>query len=411
VSRNSRPPRLGFTPVLAVLVLIAGGVLVWRTGVIGSRGGATTGAAVGAKTVVPNVPSITPRVAASPRTSPQPTPRRPPSPKRRLTLVRTIHGDITPKSVVASGSGLVFAQNMMYRHTITVYNRRYRLVKTISDSVKLDAFGYPKYGGEYRGAPVEAAFAPDGDHAYVSNYSMYGPSFDRPGADSCSPSSGYDDSFIYRIRLSKLAIDQVIKVGSVPKFLAVTPDDRYVLVSDWCSYDLSVVSVKRGKTVRSLYLGAYPRGIAVTADSSLAYVAIMGSTSIAEVHLDDFHVTWIRGVGSGPRHLVLDPAGRYLYATLNGDGMVAKIDTRTNQVVNRVSTGEAPRSMDIAEDGRSLYVVNYKSGSVSKVRTRDMRVIQRVSTNFHPIGITFDAETARVWVACYSGSIMVFRDA
>jgi YVTN family beta-propeller protein len=411
VSHNSRRPRLSFTPVLAVLVLIAGSVLVWRSGVIGPGGGARTGAVRGAKTGVPTVPSIAPPAVASPRPSPQPTPQRLPSPKRRLTLVRTIHGDITPKSVVASGSGLVFAQNMMYRHTITVYNRHYRLVKTISDSVHLAELGYPKYGGTSRGAPVEAAFAPDGTHAYVSNYSMYGPAFGAEGQDSCSPSSGYDDSFIYRIRLSKLAIDQAIKVGSVPKFLAVTPDDRYVLVSDWCSYDLSVVSVKKGKTIRSLYLGAYPRGIAVTADSSIAYVAIMGSTSIAEVHLDDFHVTWIRGVGSGPRHLVLSPTGRYLYATLNGDGLVAKIDTRTNRVVNRISTGEAPRSMAIAEDGKSLYVVNYKSGTVSKVRTRDMRVIQRVSTNFHPIGITFDAETARVWVACYSGSIMVFRDA
>jgi YVTN family beta-propeller protein len=392
-------------------VLIAGSVLVWRTGVIGPGGGARTGTARGARTGVPTVPSFAPPAVASPRTSPKPTPQRLPSPKRHLTLVKTIHGDITPKSVVASGSGLVFAQNMMYRHTITVYNRRYRLVKTISDSVHLAELGYPEYEGTSRGAPVEAAFAPDGTHAYVSNYSMYGPAFGAEGQDSCSPSSGYDDSFIYRIRLSKLAIDQVIKVGSVPKFLAVTPDDRYVLVSDWCSYDLSVVSVKRGKRIRSLYLGAYPRGIAVTADSSVAYVAIMGSTSIAEVHLDDFRVTWIRGVGSGPRHLVLSPTGRYLFATLNGEGVVAKIDTGTNRVVNRVSTGEAPRSMTIAEDGKSLYVVNYKSGTVSKVRTRDMRVIQSVSTNFHPIGITFDAETSRVWVACYSGSIMVFRDA
>jgi DNA-binding beta-propeller fold protein YncE len=48
---------------------------------------------------------------------------------------------------------------------------------------------------------------------------------------------------------------------------------------------------------------------------------------------------------------------------------------------------------------------------VSTVRTKDMSVIQRVSTNFHPIGISFDPGTSRVWVACYSGSIMVFRDA
>ena len=47
----------------------------------------------------------------------------------------------------------------------------------------------------------------------------------------------------------------------------------------------------------------------------------------------------------------------------------------------------------------------------SKVRTRDMAVVQTVATNEHPIGITFDAATHAIWVACYSGSIEVFKGA
>jgi hypothetical protein len=40
-----------------------------------------------------------------------------------------------------------------------------------------------------------------------------------------------------------------------------------------------------------------------------------------------------------------------------------------------------------------------------------MRVVQTVPTNSHPIGITYDGERRRLWVACYTGSIMIFRDA
>jgi hypothetical protein len=112
-------------------------------------------------------------------------------------------------------------------------------VNTIPDTVDLSEFGFEEYEGEHRGAPVEAAFSPDGRYAYASNYSMYGPGFGRPGSDSCSPASGYDDSFVYRIDTSTLEIDRVIEVGSVPKFVAVTPDDRFVLVGNWCSYTLS----------------------------------------------------------------------------------------------------------------------------------------------------------------------------
>ena len=333
-----------------------------------------------------------------------------PSSALRLTLRKTIYGAISPKSVVASQTGLFFAQNMMYRHTVTVYDRRLRLVRTISDAVRLAKLGYPEYEGTARGAPVEAAFSPDGAYAYVSNYSMYGPGFGPEGHDVCSPASGYDRSFLYRVDVSRLAIDQAIRVGSVPKYVAATPDGRYVLVSNWCSYDLSVVSVAKGRQVRRVPLGPYPRGIAVDPAGRTAYVAVMGSADVAKVDLRTFRVRWLRGVGISPRHLVIDPAGRYLYATLNAEGRVAKVDLRSGRVVAKAATGNAPRSMAIAPDGRSLYVVNYESDTVAKVRTRDLRVLQTVRTNPDPIGITYDAATRQVRVACYSGSLMVFRD-
>ncbi len=140
-----------------------------------------------------------------------------------MALTRTVTGDISPKSVVASERGLVFAQNMMYRHTITVYDRNGDLVKTIPDTVNLADFGIPDHPGLVQGAPVEAAFSPDGKYAYVSNYSMYGEGFGPEGDDDCVPGDGYDSSFVYRIDVASLAVDQVIPVGSVPKYVAVTP--------------------------------------------------------------------------------------------------------------------------------------------------------------------------------------------
>ena len=334
----------------------------------------------------------------------------PPSTELRLELIDTITGNLSPKSVVSSQTGLFFVQNMMYRHTVAVYDRDRELVKTIPDDVDLSGFGHRRYEGMVRGAPVEAAFSADGRHAYVSNYSMYGPGFSRPGDDVCSPSSGYDESFVYQIDVETLQIDQAIAVGSVPKYVATTPDGRYVLVSNWCSYSLSVVSVQKGREVRRVPLGPYPRGIIVSPDSRTAYVAVMGTTGVAEVNLRTFGVRWMYGIGDGPRHVVLDPRGRYLYVTLNRSGGVAKIDLRIRHKVGFVPTGSYPRSMAISEDGRALYVVNYESDTMSQVGTRNMRVLQTVPTNHHPIGITYDDATHQVWVSCYGGSLMVFQD-
>lgn len=328
----------------------------------------------------------------------------------KMQLEKVLSGRLSPKSVVHSGDGLFFAQNMMYNHTISVYNRQHKLVKTIPDSVNLAKFGYGKFNGNYRGAPVEASFSHNGKYAWVSNYQMYGRGFNNPGSDRCSPAAKHDPSFVYRINTKSLQIEKAIQVGAVPKYVAATPDNRLVLVSNWCSWDLSVVDTNQNKEIKRIKLGAYPRGIAVDAKSQNAYVAIMGSSNIARVDLKNYSVKWFRNVGQAPRHLNIDPNGKYLYATLNSEGRIAKIGLPKGNVIDKVYTGSTPRSMVISQDGERLYVVNYNSNTVSKVRTKDMKVLQSVRVAPNPIGITYDPQTREVWVACYSGQIMVFQD-
>lgn len=347
-----------------------------------------------------------------PSTVPPPTRSSRPTTELTLHRIKNIAGTISPKSVVASGQGVVIAQNMIYTHTVTVYDKDGNLTSTIPDTVDLAKFGVSGHPpGEVKGGPVEAAFSPDGASAWVTNYSMYGPGFSREGHDKCSPSSGYDSSFVYRINVATRAIDKVVPVGVVPKYVAVTPDGRYVLVTNWCTYDLSIIDASSGAEVRRVPMGgSYPRGIAVDPSSKTAYVAVRGGRDIVTVDLASFALGKITDVGSGPRHLVMSPDGSTLYVTLNDDGVVARVDVATKRVTARVNSGSQPRSMAISTDGRSLYVVNYDSSTLSKVDAATMTVRQTLATNHHPIGITYDSLTGRVWVACYSGTIEVFDE-
>ena len=376
---------------------------------------AATTAVATAATTSPTTTAAPAATTAAPPPAPKPKPKPAvvhvgrPSDRTRLRLLREIGGDISPKSVVSSGTGWITAQNMMYRHTVTVYDARtLRLVRTIPDAVELSRFGVHGHPGESQGAPVEADFAPDGSKAYVTNYSMYGAGFGPEGSDTCSPDSGYDRSYLYRIDVRSWRIDDVYRVGSVPKVVKVTPDGRYALVSNWCSWDLSVVSLKRGRVVRTIPIGAYPRGIVVAPNGRAAYVAIMGDTNLMRVDLRTWRTRTI-GIGAGPRALAFSPNGRWIYATLNNEGRVVRLDVRTGDVVG-AETGSAPRSLAMSSDGRALYVVNYESGTISKIRTRDMKVLQEIDACEHPIGIAYDAPTARVWAACYGGALLVFRD-
>ncbi len=338
-------------------------------------------------------------------------PEGPPADQRTLTLAETIGGEISPKSVVASNTGLVFAQNMMYHHSVTVYSSEGELLETIPDQVDLAEFGAADQSTVVQGAPVEGAVSPDARHYWVSNYSMYGPGQGPEGADECTPessvASGYTPSYLYRIDTDALAIDAVAQVGLVPKYVAVTPDGQYVLASNWCSWDLSIVSADTQELVATVpNLGRYPRGIVVTPDSRYAYVAVMGESHIAKVDLQSRTIVGTIEVGRGPRHVVLDPEGRYLYASLNQLGEVVKVDLTTDTVVARVPTGAEARSLAISNDGTALYVVNYESNTVTALRAADLSVLQTIETGVHPIGITYDGVTGDVWVAIYTGQIL-----
>jgi YVTN family beta-propeller protein len=336
----------------------------------------------------------------------------PPADERHLVLVDTIGGQISPKSVDASDTGLVLAQNMMYKHTLTVYASNGRLLKTISDGVHLGSFGVPGHPGITHGAPVEAAFTPDRRYVYVSNYSMYGVGMGPEGNDDCTPDSalatGDTDSYVYRIATRSLTVDQVIKVGLVPKFVAVTPNGKYLLVSNWCSYDLDIVDIATAKIVADLYLGPYPRGIAVSPDSRTAYVAIMGSDIVTKIDLATLTTDGSFYVGLNPRHVVISPGGKYLYVSLNSPGNVVKVALADDTIVGSVHTGDQCRSLAISADGTALFVVNYRSDTMTMLRASDLAVLQTVPTGAEPVGITYDSTTGDVWVAMYSGQILVY---
>ncbi|HXV95965.1 MAG TPA: YncE family protein [Gaiellaceae bacterium] len=383
---------------LTALAAVAAGLLGISALAIAWTGGGPepTAAAPGTEAAVDTQPAQT----AGPRKR---------SDRTTLVLRETLGGDITPKSVVSSGTGLVFAQNMMYRHSVTVYDARtLELRKTISDSVRLADFGVEGHPGTVQGAPVEAAFSPNGKYAYVSNYSMYGAGFGPEGDDECTPSSGYDESFVYRISLETLEIDDAYRVGSVPKVVAMTPDGRFVLVANWCTWDLSVISTKAGREVRRIPMGEYPRGVVVSPKGDAAYVAIMGGDYLVRVDLKTWGTSTLP-IGSGPRALEIHRSGRWIFATLNMEGRVARLDLRTGRV-KKVTTGERPRSLAVAGDGRALYVVNYDSGTVSKLRASDLKVLQTIEACHLPIGIAYDRPTRRVWVACYGGALLVYDD-
>ena len=320
-----------------------------------------------------------------------------------------IGGSISPKSIVASGNGMFAAQNMMYRHSITVYDKSGNLLAKISDAVDLKALGHSEYAGNsYMGGPVEAAFSDGGNYLWVSNYNMFGTGFNNPGCDACN-GKGYDPGFVYKINTKTFLIESAIKVGAVPKYLAISKDESVMVVSNWSSSDISIVDMKSEKEIKKIDVGAHPRGVAISSDAKMAYITVMGSTKIAKVDLVTYAVNYITGIGNSPRHVVLSANDSLLYISLNSSNALVKYDLISGKK-QTCKTNAGPRTMVLSPDQNYLYVVNYFTNTFSKIRTDSMSVMEVVTTGHHPIGITANWADAEIWVACYEGKIEIFKD-
>ena len=85
-------------------------------------------------------------------------------------------------------------------------------------------------------------------------------------------------------------------MGSVPKYVATTPDGRYVIVTNWCTFDLSIIDVATPHEVKRIPLGRYPRHRRVTGRAT-AYVALMGASDVMEVDLARPNGATLRSAG------------------------------------------------------------------------------------------------------------------
>ena len=297
----------------------------------------------------------------------------------------------------------------MYRHSVTLYDQNGNLKAKIRDAVNLNSFGFSEYGSQnYLGGPVEAVFSHGGQYLWVSQYAMVGEGFDNPGCDACSGET-YDPGFVYKINVQTMEVENVIKVGSVPKFMAISEDESLLVVSNWTSGDVSIIDVEKEEEVRRVSMGPHPRGVAIKKDNSEAFVTVMGSTKIARLDLKTYEVSYMANVGKSPRHLILSGNDKYLYCSLNSTHEVVKINLETEELKS-CSVGAGPRTMALSADERYLYVVNYFSNTFSKIETATMTVSEEVETAAKPIGICGNWKEGELWVACYSGSIEIFRD-
>ena len=208
-----------------------------------------------------------------------------------------------------------------------------------------------------------------------------------------------------------------IKTGKTPKVIARTGDNKYVLVSNWHSNNVSVLAANDtaqpyGKVIATIPVSAIPRGIVVDDANNKSYIAIMGGKTISVVNNDTWKIEKELTVASTPRHIVMDNEHR-LFVSYNSIGKIACVNPTTGETLFTASTNAQPRTIILSKNQKFLFVTCYSGNTVDvfKINKTSFTKLYSLECKGKPVGVDVYEDDAKLeaWVCNYvGGSLKVF---
>ena len=270
--------------------------------------------------------------------------------------------------------------------------------------------------------PVEAFITNSDSVIWVSLHNAEGivPIFLNQGVGNSHIKLNNTDKLIYIKDSDNKIYDSIyvplIKTGKTPKVIAGTSDNKTLLVSNWHSYDISVLQMDIqkypfAKVIATIPVSSIPRGMVINEKTKKTYVAIMGGASMAEIDNENWKYIKDIQVAANPRHLVQDDSGR-IFISYNKISQIACIDPNTGKSLFSKNTSEQPRSIAISKNKKFLFVTCYKGNKIDvyKIKNEGFELVNELDCAGSPVGVDVfeDNNKLEVWVCSYEGVITTY---
>lgn len=279
----------------------------------------------------------------------------------------------------------------------------------------------PKLFNRFLGKPVESVFTHGGRYLWISYYRR---DYDR---DSVLPSA---------VAIVDTRTDRIVRVmhtGPIPKFLAASPDGRWLATIHWGDNSVGLIDISApdpagfrhaGEIVveqklpldltrhvdRDRYCGYCLRGAVFTRDSRHLLVGRMGGGGIAVLDVAaQRYIATIFGMPPTPRHLVLSRDGQRLYVSSNVAGRIsvyspadlvaaAAAGKRELKPLQVAETGSGTRTIDLSPDGTLLFAAVNRESKLVVLDAATLAKRLEIAADSYPVGLGVAPEGDTVWV-------------
>jgi len=185
-------------------------------------------------------------------------------------------------------------------------------------------------------------------------------------------------------------LEASVPVGHEPEGVRVSPNGRWVIVTNETGNSVTVVDARSFKVLATVPVGKRPRDVAFTPDSATIYISGEFDSSIYRAAMPrGTHVERLLQLRKDdrPMGVLLDTLHKRLYVSTGRGGTIAVAGLESGELLKEIPVGKRPWGIALAHDGRRLYVANGPSNDVSIIDTSSLTVLKTVPVGSSPWGV------------------------
>jgi DNA-binding beta-propeller fold protein YncE len=221
---------------------------------------------------------------------------------------------------------------------------------------------------------------------------------------------GADQTYVIDLRTNKVVA--TVKDTPGAEGVEYVPELKKFYTSNAHDNTIGVVDLKQMKVVKKLKTEAKPDGSTYAAPFHKLYVSDERGKAEAVVDVQKDEIVRTLHFDSETGMPQYDPVARKVYVNLQDQNIFAVIDPATDEVMGRYPVGRCKGNHGMALDAQHHRVfLSCEENELMTVFDLDKHtVIASAPMPAGPDVIKFDPGLARIYVACYSGAIVVFHE-
>lgn len=141
------------------------------------------------------------------------------------------------------------------------------------------------------------------------------------------------------------AVIKHIPTGAGAEGIAVTPDDRFVIVTNREAGTISVIDPSSDQVIHTLEVGGFPIRVEVTPDGKRALISQAMAQSLLEINIEAWTAGRKLSVGQMPVGIEIRADGKVAYVANTRDDMLTVVDLDSFEVLNTITGGDEPDGM------------------------------------------------------------------